>query len=116
MEGLNEDGQWIILMGLIASMIIFFFALLVNQSIIVGKTTAESVLDFPKSDIQDLRREIMRIWECNPDVQDDFFISIESLALERKGALIHVHIDTPNNMFNLHFNNGVTEYNENYYR
>ena len=52
MARLNEDAQWIVLMGFIVSFSLFFLAIVLNQSIVVGQTTAESVLDFPKNDIQ----------------------------------------------------------------
>ena len=62
MERLNDDGQWIVLMGFVISIAIFFLAILLNQSVLVGQTTAESVLEFPKSDIQDLRSEVWVIY------------------------------------------------------
>ena len=62
MERLNDDAQWIVLMGFVISIAIFFLAILLNQSVLVGQTTAESVLEFPKSDIQDLRSEVWVIY------------------------------------------------------
>ena len=62
MERLNDEGQWIVLMGFVISIAIFFLAILLNQSVLVGQTTAESVLEFPKSDIQDLRNEVWVIY------------------------------------------------------
>ena len=52
---LNDDAQWIILMGFLVSFAFFFLALVINQSTVVGQTTAESVIEFPKNDIQDVR-------------------------------------------------------------
>ena len=66
MERLNDSAQWMILLGFIISVSIFFFALIVNQSTLVGQTTAESVLDLPKSDIQDMRVEVFRSIEIDP--------------------------------------------------
>ena len=60
MARLTDDGQWIILMALIVCVALFFLAYLINESVLVGKTTAESALDFPKSDVQDIRSEISR--------------------------------------------------------
>ncbi len=60
MAGLNDDAQWIILMGFLVSFSFFFLALVINQSTVVGQTTAESVIEFPKNDIRDIRDVIVR--------------------------------------------------------
>ncbi|OPX71035.1 MAG: hypothetical protein A4E36_00188 [Methanoregulaceae archaeon PtaB.Bin009] len=110
MEGLDgEDGQWIILMGLIISVSIFILAIIVNQSILVGQTTSESVLDFPKSEIQDIRSEVIRYRNTMVDpypIQTD----IEQLTLFRKTAL--VNISNTSDRLTIHYNNGVTYYHE----
>ena len=59
MAGLNDDAQWIVLMGFVVSFSLFFLAMILNQSTLVGQTTAESVLDFPKNDIRDVRSVII---------------------------------------------------------
>ena len=41
MAGLNEDAQWIVLMGFIVSFSLFFLAIVLDQSMVVGQTTAE---------------------------------------------------------------------------
>ena len=58
--GLNDDAQWIILMGFLVSFSFFFLALVINQSTVVGQTTAESVIEFSKNDIRDVRDLIIR--------------------------------------------------------
>lgn len=55
MAGLNNDAQWIVIIAFIISVGIFFLGILINQSVLVGQTTAEAVNEFPKTDIQDLR-------------------------------------------------------------
>ena len=57
---MSEDGQWT-LMGLLTALALFFLAPIINQSALVGQTTAEGVLEFPKSDIRDLRLAILTI-------------------------------------------------------
>jgi hypothetical protein len=111
---LNEDAQWIILMGFLVSFSFFFLALVINQSTVVGQTTAESVIEFPKNDIRDVRDVIIK----STGVSNDVIIGkdIKALSLTRKDAVIyytppyenldHTFIDT------IHYNNGVTEYNE----
>ncbi len=94
MARLNEDGQWIILMGFVISIGIFFLAILLNQSVLVGQTTAESVLEFPKSDIQDLRSEVLVIQARYKDYADSRNASIADInriALARKSAVIQIH-------------------------
>jgi len=125
MARLNEDGQWIMLMALIICIGLFLLAILANQSTLVGKTTAEAVLDFPKSDVQDFRNEVLRIREIiaglDPAVAnsyiDDSSQDLKSIAIERKSALVYFSIDItdPTLVTTLHFNNGVTEYHETYY-
>jgi len=112
MAGLNDDGQWMILMALIISITIFILALIVNQSILVGKTTAEAVLEFPKSDIQDLKNEIVRIKEVYPVNPNRFNNNIRAIGLERKSALIDYSIDAMTKRIEIRYNNGITEYHE----
>ncbi len=111
MAWLNDDGQWIILMGFVISVGIFFLALLVNQSILVGQTTAEAVLDFPKSDIQDLRNEVWVIYSRfnnTPTERDNVIKDIETISLMRKNAVVNI---TPG-IWRVHYFNGITNYTE----
>jgi hypothetical protein len=115
MAGLNEDGQWIILLALIISVSIFFLALIVNESVLVGQTTAESVIDFPKSDIQDFRHEVMRNSLLNRTDAgiDKTRTDINLIGMVRKNSIITISGNTVvGQNISLHFNNGVTAYNE----
>jgi hypothetical protein len=107
--GLNDEGQWIILMGLIISVSLMFLAIVVNQSVLVGQTTAESVLDFPKSDIQDLRSEVFEVRQISSD-QTAILEDIKDLSLARKHAV--VDISSTSNTLTINYNNGVTRYHE----
>jgi hypothetical protein len=111
MARMNENGQWIVMLGFIISIILVFLALIVNQSALIGKTTSESVLEFPKSEIQDLRAEIMDYkWRNdlnNPNILPD----LQNLSLERKGSVIDYQLPTGGIIF-IHYNDGFTEYNE----
>jgi hypothetical protein len=108
---INKDsGQWIITISLILSVAIFFLAVILNQSILVGQTTAESVLEFPKADIHDLRSEVYTLNRtpsgyCPECVQD-----ISALSLERRNAVIFVSNNTTT--WAIHYDNGVTSYDE----
>jgi len=116
MERLNEDGQWIILMGFVISVGIFFLAILINQSVLVGQTTAESVLEFPKSDIQDLKSEVWVIYsryKGDLTSRDASLDDIEQISLDRKTAVIHIEPDrTGLDPWEIHYNNGITNYTE----
>jgi hypothetical protein len=121
MAKLNDDAQWIMLMAFIICVALFFLALIINESTLVGQTTAEGVLEFPKSDIQDLRNEIFRIREVgyinvlyNDPKKEDIKKDIQIIAIQRKGALVDYSID-PNLVTDIHYNNGVTQYNERYF-
>ncbi|HON82358.1 MAG TPA: hypothetical protein PLN56_09315 [Methanoregulaceae archaeon] len=109
MARLNDDAQWIIMLGLIISISIFFLALIVNESMLVGQTTAESVIDLPKCDVQDLRNEVQRVYERTsypPYVKDDIKDDIEIISLYKKNAIVSLTF-TGNNI-TIHYNNGVT--------
>jgi hypothetical protein len=106
---LNEDGQWILLLGLIISVSLFILAVIVNQSVLVGQTTAESVLDFPKSDIQDLRSEVIEARQNTGDLTD-ITNDIKNLSLSRKYALVDV--SNTSDSLTIRYNNGVTRYHE----
>ncbi|MBN2733563.1 MAG: hypothetical protein JXQ82_01740 [Methanomicrobiaceae archaeon] len=119
MERLDEKGQWIVLMGFIISVGIFFLAIILNQSVMVGQTTSEGVLEFPKAEIRDLRTEIIDITVAGntPEKQN----SITTLAMERENAIVWYSqtAEEPGDIYTesaieIHFNNGVTSYYENY--
>ena len=117
MARLNNDAQWIVLMGFLVSFSFFFLAIVINQSTVVGQTTAESVIEFPKNDIRDTRDVITsnttlsNITGINSDIR--------AISMARKGAV--VYYTTPVNCYDaeytcmqIHYQNGVTEYNENW--
>jgi hypothetical protein len=114
MAGLNDDAQWIILMGFVISFSFFFLAMILNQSVVVGQTTAESVLDFPKNDIRDVRSVIIESAAIGDpsSVHND----IITISMSRKNAVVNyacVPAGCPNPYtINIHYNNGVTAYNE----
>ena len=121
MARLNEDAQWIILMGFIVSFSFFFLAMVINQSTIVGQTTAESVIEFPKNDIRDISHVIKEHAQNNGRIGDIVYDDIKNLAISRKGAVVNYSLDTildhdpAQDMHNyslIHYNNGVTLYNE----
>jgi len=113
---LNDDAQWIILMGFLVSFSFFFLAMVINQSTVVGQTTAESVIEFPKNDIRDVRNVIGE--EVNIPYPDNLTVKndITVLSLNRKGAVVNFPYFTSGNVtyIHIHYNNGVTEYNENW--
>jgi hypothetical protein len=127
MARLNEEGQWIILMGIMVSIGIFFLAFVINQSTLVGQTTAEGVLEFPKSEIQDARSEIFE-WGSSINTMPDLakpaeeqraLRDISTLARYRRNAEVWFDLqfestDPYTHAFPvlIHYNNGVTIYNE----
>jgi hypothetical protein len=115
MARLNDGAQWIILMGFLVSFSFFFLALIINQSTVVGQTTAESVIEFPKNDIRDIR-QVIRVAVNDPNqviIKED----IKKLALNRKDSVVdYSNFAGSDNVtyIQIHYNNGVTEYNENW--
>jgi len=127
---MNEEGQWIVLMGLLVAVGLFFLALILNQSALVGQTTAEGVLEFPKNDIRDVREAIFDYVDKygnadtagNPSakaVRED----IVAISLDRKNAVVDFNVKDQVEIsgqlaypVETHYNNGVTEYDETVYR
>jgi hypothetical protein len=111
---LNDDAQWIVLMGFLVSFSFFFLALVINQSTVVGQTTAESVIEFPKNDIRDVRQVIgQSVNDPNlPVIRNDITV----LSMDRKGSVLKYTNFTNGSAtyIQIHYNNGVTEYNENW--
>jgi len=114
MARLNDDAQWIVLMGFLISFSFFFLALIINQSTVVGQTTAESVIEFPKNDIRDVRHVIGESVNSSNFymVKDDITV----LSMNRKSSVVGYSNFTADNTtyIQIHYNNGVTEYNENW--
>lgn len=121
MARLNDDAQWIMLMALVVCVALFFLAYLMNESVLVGKTTAESVLDFPKSDLRDIKSEIVRWNELqliDPVQTTAMKTDIEVLSLDRKNAVVTITKNPPVNpgdlpIITIHYNNGLLKYDEN---
>ena len=97
MAGLNDDAQWIILMGFLVSFSFFFLALVINQSTVVGQTTAESVIEFPKNDIRDVRDVIVR----NTTVSNSTEINRRyyRISISRKNAVVYYGLETIASLF-----------------
>lgn len=124
---MNEEGQWIVLMGLLVAVALFFLALIINQSALVGQTTAEGVLEFPKNDIRGLREAVFDYVERyealgSTERRDAVKGDIIAISLERKNAVVQFGNGTPQDVsgrwlrpVDIHYNNGVTVYNETVY-
>jgi len=125
MARLNDDAQWIVLMGFLVSFSFFFLALVINQATVVGQTTAESVIEFPKNDIRDVRDVIIR----NTTLSGYTVVNrdITAISMSKKSAVVSYHKPNDNTILfyncipgenfkctTIHYNNGVTEYNENW--
>jgi hypothetical protein len=128
---MKAEGQWIVMMGFLVSLGIFFLAIIISQSTLVGQTTAEGVLEFPKNDIQDLRHVILEVEnfnrspQCTPNpgcsgtIADHMKLEIQLISLYRKSAIINYSFDPANGCGSayrsifIHYNNGVTVYDEN---
>jgi hypothetical protein len=119
MAGLNDEAQWIVLMGFVVSFSLFFLAMILNQSVVVGQTTAEAVSEFPKDDIRGIREVTIESQMMNlPDadrklVQND----IRVLSMSRQNAIVNLPLPSPTMIggytyIDIHYNNGVTAYNE----
>jgi len=122
MAGLKDDAQWIVLMGFVVSFSLFFIAIVLNQSTVVGQTTAEAVLEFPKNDIRGVRDVIIQsavlddeggVFNNKTTVQNE----IRILSLSRQNSVVNFSstpptASNPYTYVDIHYNNGVTVYNE----
>jgi hypothetical protein len=121
MARINDEGQWIVLIGFIVAISLFFLAIVISESTLVGQTTSESVLDFSKADIQDLtiKTRDLALFN-NPNITsvpdgDHLVKDMEELYGERKGIIINITIQSPggtqyNKNVTLHYNDGITSY------
>jgi hypothetical protein len=121
MARLSDDAQWIVLMGFVVSFSLFFVAIVINQSTVVGQTTAEAVSEFPKEDIRGVREVIVKsffvdnesVFKNQTNIQNE----IRSLSLSRQVSVVDF-FPYPSNgdhiSYYIHYNNGVTAYNETY--
>ena len=118
MAGLNDDAQWIVLMGFMISFSLFFLGIVINQSTVVGQTTAEGVLEFPKNDILNVRSAVLQSSGIAiPADLDNVQKDISSIALSRKNAIVSFRVACgdplcESKLIDIHYNNGVTAYNE----
>jgi hypothetical protein len=107
-------------MGCIVGVSFFFLPIVVNQSTVVGQSRAESVIEFPKNDIRDVRSVILQPGTIrNPSYSPSVVINrdITTIALNRKNAVVFYTdpqscIDNEYTCIEIHYNNGVTAYNE----
>jgi len=107
-----------VLMGFMVSFSLIFLGIVINQSTVVGQTTAEGVLEFPKNDILNVRSAILQ----SSKLPDSDFIYVHddiiSIAMARKNAVVSFgRTDAPpgsayTKIIDIHYNNGVTAYNE----
>ena len=121
---MDENAQWIILMGFIISIGIFFLAILLNQSMLVGQTTAEAVMEFPKPEIQDLRSEIQTLHvryeiplASDPISKNRSIDDITNISMSIGSEYVSIkQIPGINpgevNISQIHYNNGITAYDE----
>ena len=114
MARLNDDGQWIVMMGFIVCVSLFFLAFIANESTLVGQTTAESVLDFSKSDIQELKADLYHGLFNDPATFSNLTQDIKNLSFARKNTIVFINSSVlgPDVHYTIHFNNGVTIYDE----
>jgi hypothetical protein len=115
MERIDNEGQWIVLIGFIVAISLFFLAIVVSESTLVGQTTSESVLDFSKADIQSLTLKTMDFAIFgNPNDAPNISSDIQNLYVERKGVItiISGNFNAPIGYKSviLHYNDGITNY------
>ncbi|MBQ3717998.1 MAG: hypothetical protein II893_01160 [Methanomicrobium sp.] len=120
----DDNAEWILLMGFVVSFAIIFLAILLNLSVAAGQTPSDSVTEFPKSQIRDIRAELTDA-AVKSESESDFeakLDAIRKLALARDNAVVEANLtyvgyaDAEYGYAELtvHYNNGVTEYDGTY--
>lgn len=116
MAGLKDDAQWIVLMGFIVSFSLFLLAIVLNQSTVVGQTTAEAVSEFPKEDIRGVRAVIVQSMFMDHANKTRVQNEIRNLSLNRLNAAVDFSsAPDPSGKYTyyyIHYYNGVSAYNE----
>ncbi len=97
MERLDDEGQWIVLMGVVVATGMFILAIIINQAPMVGQSTSEAVLEFPKNEIQDIRYHLAPIAALGNDTDN---ITLEQrihadMQLQQLGYDALLVMDTP---------------------
>ncbi len=128
MERLDDEGQWIVLMGVVVATGMFILAIIINQAPMVGQSTSEAVLEFPKNEIQDIRYHLAPIAALGNDtdnmtLEQRIRADMQALSMGRNNVVLDFDIyrDTGfedlfyrYNELDIHYNNGVTTYDEEY--
>lgn len=117
---MDDTAQWIVLMGFIVSFSLFFLAIVLNQSTVVGQTTAEAVSEFPKEDIRGVRNVVIQSMFMDDESifnnQTNVWNEIKILSMSRQNAVVDFSstVDPSGNYvhYTIHYNNGVSAYNE----
>ncbi|QYZ79484.1 hypothetical protein E2N92_08620 [Methanofollis formosanus] len=127
MEKLDNEAQWIVLMGFMVAVAFFFLALVINQSTLVGQTTAEGVLEFPKEEIRDFTAEVATlvdsgdVYAADGTMDEEIRNDIVRLEEVRNNAIVDYSVEKTElsgktyNKTVFHFNNGVTVYDATVY-
>ncbi len=132
MERLDDEGQWIVLMGVVVATGMFILAIIINQAPMVGQSTSEAVLEFPKNEIQDIRYHLAPIAEIDKNTtgllgsegfENKIRKDMQALSMARNNVVLDFDIDRDTgfedlfyryNELDIHYNNGVTTYDEEY--
>ncbi|HDQ08273.1 MAG TPA: hypothetical protein ENN44_05790 [Methanoculleus sp.] len=126
MERLDDEGQWIVLMGVVVATGMFILAIIINQAPMVGQSTSEAVLEFPKNEIQDIRYHLAPLAQLDNSSESNKTIDrakkdMRALSMARNNAVMYFETNSTTNMADLfyrynrltiRYNNGVTEYYE----
>lgn len=126
MARVNEEGQWIVLMGFLVALAILLLALIVSQKVLVGQSTAEGVLKFPKNEIRNLRSAISGYLDAYEDYNDKerkvIHDDIVEISLERNNAVVNFTVGEKRHIsgrmmhpIEIYYNDGTTSYNETTY-
>ncbi|MCD1294138.1 hypothetical protein CUJ83_03910 [Methanocella sp. CWC-04] len=56
----DQSAQWILLSGIVIAVGLIVLMLLINTAMLTGHSSAESIMNFPKNDIRELKSESIK--------------------------------------------------------
>ena len=122
----GKKGQWILLSGLVVSLIIIGLSILLNQALISSHKSAQAEHTFPKKDILELRSEVFKEairLNINENVTTDefnqtmmqFIENVDTLYLMQGEHVNLIVVDTQQGTsidVEIEFTDGTTKYSE----
>ena len=125
----DDSGQFILLMSVVVAIGLVIVLVFLNQSMMAGHSSSESIINFPKNDIRDFRAVTVNEAYVLGTSMDpatfnstfDRYIGQTKDIFDEEGTMVDVSYKSAvntstnrldNTTIDLYYNNGETEYND----